>query len=326
MSESRIIAVTGSTGFVGRHVVRELVSRGHTVRALVRDEARARGVLPMSSGRVVVVRGDVLDEGSLDRLCGGADAAVNLVGILREGRHGQTFERMHVKATRAFLAAAASNKVTRFVQMSALGASPASRAAYMRTKFEAERHVRQSSMEWTILRPSLILGEGSEFLRIAINWAKGEEAPWIFMPYFTRLEFDTRVPLGAVNFIDPLVQPVAVEDVAGAAASCLDHSESEGEIYHLVGPDRVAWPTLLRWIRDTYVHGGNEPGGVPGVVAAVAASAADLFGMRYVLPFDAGMAIMGSEDSVGELVKVREHLGLIPQQVLTPAREHAAAY
>jgi uncharacterized protein YbjT (DUF2867 family) len=313
---TKTVAVTGSTGFVGRHVVRELLAQGFHVRALARSEDAARKVLPRSP-HVHLVLGDALNPASLDELCRGAAAAIHLVGIIREERGGLTFQQAHVAAPRALLAACDRAGVRRFLAMSALGVSPTGRAEYQTTKFEGEQLVRASGIDWTIFRPGMILGEGSKFLAMAVDWAKGEAQPWLFMPYFTRGVEDTSVPLGPVHPIVPTVQPVDVKDVAKAFVSSLNNPTTFGETYNLVGPDRVSWPDMLTWIRDTHTHGSTKgTWGVPSELAALQAQAFALLGMKHVLPFDAGMAIMGGQDSVGELAKVREHLGLIPRKVM----------
>ncbi len=317
MTSPKIVAVTGSTGFVGRYVVRELLAQGYADRALAQSESSAKRHPPRDP-RVEVVLGDALSPAKLDELCKGCSAAIALVGIIREERDGLTFQQAHVGAPKALLAACHRAGVRRFIHMSALGASPTGQAEYQRTKFEGEQLVRASGLDWTVFRPSFILGEGSKFIKQAINWAKGEEQPWIFMPYFTRGVEDTSVPLGPVHRIDPVVQPVAVEDVAKAFVSAIPNEKSFGETYNLVGPDRLSFPELLLWIRDTYVHGSTQGvWGVPGEIAAIQADIAALVGMKHVLPFDSGMAHMASQDSVGELVKVREHLGLTPRHVVT---------
>jgi NADH dehydrogenase len=244
-------------------------------------------------------------------------AAINLIGIIREDRGGLTFQQAHVGTVRALLAACERASISRFINMSALGVSPTGKAEYQTTKFEGEQLLRASGTNWTIFRPGMILGVGSKFIAMAVDWAKGEAAPWLFMPYFTRGVEDTSVPLGPVKTIDPTVQPVAVEDVAKAFVSAISNEKAYGETYNLVGPDRATWPQMLTWIRDTNTHGSTQGSWcIPGDLAAIQAQIFGLVGMKHVLPFDAGMAHMGSEDSIGELVKVREHLGLVPRKVL----------
>lgn len=316
MAQSMTVAVTGTTGFVGRYVVRELLKQGYHVRALARSVESAKNALPRDE-RVTVVVGDALDPQKLDDLCRGCGAAISLIGIIREDRGGLTFTQAHVGTVKALLAASERAGITRFVQMSALGASPTGQAEYQRTKFEGETLVRESGLNWTIFRPGMIIGKESKFIAMAVEWAKGEAQPFLFMPYFTRGIEDTSVPLGPVKRIDPTVQPVAVEDVAAAFVSSLGNEKTYGETYNLVGPDQATWPVMLKWIRDTYAPGSTKgPWGVPAEAAAIQANVAALFGMKHVLPFDAGMALMGGEDSVGELVKVREHLGMAPRKVM----------
>lgn len=319
--ESMTVAVTGASGFVGSHIVRELVAKGHKVKALVRDHAKGRGLVAGgAAGKVELVQGDVFEPASLAKLMAGCNAVVHAVGILREERGGRTFQRMHVQATKAVLDAAKAAGVKRYVQISALNVSPTGVAEYLTSKFEAERLVQTSGLGWTILRPGMIVGEGSKFLEMVKGWAKNEQAPFIFMPYFTGQREDHSVPMGPVHPTTPMVQPVAVEDVAAAVMTSLANANSVGETYNLVGPDMVSWPEFLKWARDRVApHSSVQPFGLPGEPQAVVADIAALVGMKHVLPFDSGMARMGSRDSVAELVKTREHLGLATRRVIGAA-------
>ncbi len=325
MSTISTVAVTGATGFVGRWVVRELLAKGYQVRALVRDRAKARRVLPES---VACVTGDVLDAARVDELLAGAQACINLVGIIREVRtpgNTQTFEGLHTRAPRLLVDRCQALGVRRFVHMSALGVRDVGVSEYQRTKWEGEAAVRVSTLDWTIFRPGLIHGAEGEFMRLAKTWCTGHEAPWFFIPYFAREVEDLRVPLGSVTLTAPRVQPVAVQDVAVAFVRCLGTPATIGEIYNLVGPETLTWPELLGEVRD-HVHGANrdlEPVGIPASAAAWGAKAASAVGLGALLPFDEGMARMGAEDSTASLDKVKTDLALNPAPFRAAFREYA---
>lgn len=321
----RVAAVTGATGFVGRHMVPGLVAGGWRVRALVRSETKARRVLPaapLEDGRVELVVGDALDERSPARLVSGADACVHLIGIIREAPGRVTFDRMHVRATEAMVRACERERTgMRYLQMSALGARPDGVSVYQRTKFEAERLVLRSRLAWTVFRCGLIHGPDGDFTQMMAAWARGKSAPWLFMPYFTRPALDeTRG-----GFEAPRVAPVYVEDVVGAFLAALDRHESVGEIYNVVGPEALRFDDMLSFVHDN-VRGakiGMSPMGIPGGFAASQARIARMTGMRDALPFDEGMARMGTEDSVGDLTKAREHLGFAPRPFTNTLRAYA---
>ncbi|MBI1190551.1 MAG: NAD(P)H-binding protein [Tepidisphaera sp.] len=314
MNTIMTVAVTGATGFVGRYVVRELLRQGYAVKALARDRAKTRGILP-EKARVVV--GDVLNQADVDELLQGCQACINLVGIIREVRspgNTQTFRSLHVKAPRLLVSRCEALGVTRFIEMSALGARDTGVSEYQRTKWEGEQAVRLSELEWTIFRPSLIHGPDGEFVKTAKGWVSGHEAPWVFIPYFTRTVEDKRVPLGPVSQVDPMIQPVAVQDVARAFVAALATPESIGEVYNLVGSEVLSWPRMLTQMRDQ-LPGGNptlKPVGLPGEVGAIGAMIAGHLGMGAMLPFDAGMAKMGAEDSTAGLEKFKAHFGFTP--------------
>jgi NADH dehydrogenase len=324
------VAVTGASGFVGRYLVRELISRGHSVRGLVRSREQARGVLP-SDRRVTLVEGDIGEHDRVDQLLQGANACINLLGILREsrgpGERPQTFQRIHVDATRLLVSKCTEYGVKRYVQMSALGASDVGVSEYQHTKFEAEMIVRLSDLDWTIFRPSLIHGREGEFIQLAKQWAGGQTQPYFFMPYFTRGIEDFRVPLGPVKAVDPSVAPVAVQDVVRAFASCLDNTKTFGEVYNLAGSETLTWPAMLRFIRE-HVHGAHAEQpvfGIPDHVGVHMANVAKAIGLGDLCPFDAGMARMGGQDSTATLDKAREDLGWDPQPFRASFERYAAS-
>lgn len=323
-----LVAVTGATGFVGRHAVRELVRRGWRVRALSRTPGKAARVLGgagIESGRVEVVEGDALGEGVAGRLVRGADACVNLVGIIRERGGGQTFERAHTGTTRALVRACELANVRRFVQMSALGVGDEADTAYARTKWAAERAVRASALVWTILRPGLIHGADGEFMREAKGWCEGRSFPHVLIPCFTRLDADWRPPRPP-RFEDPTLAPVRVEDVAWAIGESLEREAARMEVYNLVGPERVTMRELLTSLRDALPLGKKLPVvGIPGGVAAMQARAAAALGLRDALPFDEGMARMGARDSLATLDKASAHLSFQPAPFTETMRGYAAS-
>jgi NADH dehydrogenase len=325
-----VVAVTGATGFVGRHLVRELLRRGHRVRALVRDHDKALRVLPrkaMDEGRLVLVEGDVLDEGVAARLVKGAGACCHLIGIIREAPGRQTFERLHVRATEAVLAAceAEGAGAMRYCHMSALGVRDEGISEYQKTKFRAEQAVRLSRTDWTIFRPGLIHGADGEFMQMARGWAMGRSAPWLFVPYFTRPAHGWAPP-ALPRLESPVVQPVRVEDVAWAFAEALGRPETVGEVYNLVGPERISMRDLLKLVRDEIPLGKKSLPliGIPGQLAAIKARGWKIVGLRDAMPFDEGMARMGSEDSVAELGKARAELGFAPEPFTPSFRAYAA--
>jgi len=308
------VAVTGATGFVGRHLVKALVESGRHVRALARDIDKANETLPVSD-LVSVIEGDLFDPASMDELARECGAFVHLVGIRKEKRPTVTFERLHVEATQRAVDAASRAGVDRYLHMSALGSRPAARSAYHKTKYAAEEIVRGSDLAWTIVRPSLIIGADGEFLQMARGWATGDEQPYLFMPYFESLRpfAKERLTPGVVE--TPHVQPVMVADVADVFVRALDSEDAAGEVYPIGGPREYEWPEMLEAIADG-VPGKTKPAwGIPAEVGMGVACAARVARLDNALPFSLSDVQMACEDNTCSNAKLEQELGLTVREV-----------
>ncbi|MGF1679486.1 MAG: SDR family oxidoreductase [Candidatus Methylacidiphilales bacterium] len=216
-----MILVTGGTGFVGRHVVRELERLGHPVRVLARSRDKADRSLKGTRAEVVI--GDLFDTASLDAACQGCHAVVHLVGIIFE-KGASTFERVHVQGTRHVVEAARRAGIERFVHMSAIGTRPLSPSRYHTTKWQAEEVVRESGLLWTLFRPSVIYGPKDQFVQL-----------------FSML-MDPPLSWMALNIMPcpyegkSLMQPVTVDAVAAAFARAVGRPVTVGKVYDLCGP------------------------------------------------------------------------------------------
>lgn len=223
------ILVTGGDGFVGRHLCRALDDRDHAVRALSRDPDPS--VLPEA---VETVAGDVTDLSTIQDAMEGVEAVVNLVALspLFTPKGGNRMhERIHLGGTENVVAAAESEGVRRVVQMSALGADPEGPTAYIRAKGRAEQVVRDSTLEWVIVRPSVIFGEGDEF----VGFTKLLTPPLL-------------APLpggGKTRF-----QPIWVDDLAPMLADCVEDEQRAGELYELGGPGQLTLKQIAKMIRS----------------------------------------------------------------------------
>src|SRR3989441_6959692 len=258
-----LVALTGGTGFVGRHVAATLARRGHTVRVLARDPARARFLADQG---VEVVTGHLADGAALARLARGVDAVIHLVGIIVE-QGPQTFAAVHVEGTRALLGAAREAGVLRFIHMSAVGARDEPGATpYHRTKCQAERLVADSGLPHAIFRPSIINGPESRPIRILARLHRWSPV----VPVFGDGRFPT--------------QPVWAEDVALAFALAAERS-ALGGAFELGGPQVLTYEEFLLAIGRAARH-PRPLVHVPLALARAAAGALDLLGTAAPLTSD----------------------------------------
>ncbi|MGE3935425.1 MAG: complex I NDUFA9 subunit family protein [Rhodospirillaceae bacterium] len=221
------VTVFGGSGFVGRYIVRELAKTGARVRVAVRNVERAQFLKPMGDvGQVVPLLANVRDDASVAAAVDGADAVINLVGILYEGGR-QTFQAVQAEAPGRIARAAAATGARRFIQVSAIGADPESESAYGRSKAAGEAAARAAFPGTTVLRPSIVFGPEDDF----------------FNRFAAMARLAPVLPL--VNGGETRFQPVYVGDVADAALAALRDPKSAGRTYELGGPGIYTFRALM---------------------------------------------------------------------------------
>lgn len=221
------IVLLGATGFLGHYVLPALSGRGHECLALTRYRPGCRelGVLP----RVSVVQNRKFDLESLAPYFEGADAAVNMVGILNEpGRKGKGFHQAHVELTQTMLDVCREAGVHRFIQVSSLGAGQGT-SHYLTSKGEAENLVRSADhVDATIIRPSVIFGRGDSF----------------FNRFAALLKIAPALPLACPN---ARMQPVWAGDIAELIARVIDDKSAYGRSLDAVGPAEYSLRELVEF-------------------------------------------------------------------------------
>ena len=221
------VLVVGGTGFIGTALCAELKRRGHDVTALSRNPGGAD--LP---GGVNKSMGDVTRYGSISGAFEGMDAVYNLVALSPlfkpsggDGMH----DRIHRQGTEHVVRAAAEHGVDRLVQMSALGADPDGTTAYIRSKGRAEGLVTDSGLAYTIFRPSVVFGDGGEF----VSFTKLLAPPYV-----------SALPGGGKTRF----QPIWVGDLVPMLADAIDAEGHVGETYEIGGPDKLTLAEIARLI------------------------------------------------------------------------------
>ncbi len=213
------VFITGGSGFVGREIIQQLVTKKHSVRALVRKPDALKDFVDIET-----IVGDTTQSETLRDQLTGCDAVIHLVGIIREfpGR-GITFNQLHVESTNNILRATEEQGIKRYLQMSANGTRENAVTSYHKTKWEAEQLVRQSKLDWTIFRPSLIFGPEDQFVNMLAQLIKT-------LPI---------VPVMGDGQYQ--LQPVSVIDVAAGFVTALDKLEAIGKTYQCCGPQAFSF-------------------------------------------------------------------------------------
>jgi NADH dehydrogenase len=218
-SNAKLVTVFGGSGFIGRYVVRALAQRGHRIRVAVRRPDLAGHVQPLGMvGQIKPIQANVRYRWSIERALEGADAAVNLVGILFEAGR-QTFDAVQAFGPRAIGEVARAKGIATVVHISAIGADQPSTVGYLRSKAEGEAGIRETLPTAVIVRPSLAFGPEDNFFNRFAGMARISPA----------------LPLiggGHTKF-----QPAFAGDIGEAIARAVDGRAEPGAIYELGGPE-----------------------------------------------------------------------------------------
>ena len=220
----KLVVVWGGSGFVGRHLAQELLSRGVRLRVVSRNPERAGVLKPLGNlGQVQLLRGDVTKAEALPQLLAGADAVVNLVGTF-----GGDLDAVMGRGAGVLAAAAKAAGAQAFVQVSAIGADADGQTAYAQAKAAGEAAVLAAFPAATVLRPSVLFGPDDNF----INMFAGLTASLPVLPVFGP----------TAKF-----QPLFVDDLALAICAALeDPAAHGGKTYELGGPEVVTMGELNR--------------------------------------------------------------------------------
>ena len=225
-----LVTVFGGTGFVGRQVVRALARKGLRVRAAARQPGRGYRLRMLGDvGQIEVVQANIRDPASVARALEGAEACINLVGVLYEAGP-QKFASVHAEGAGRVAQAARDAGVARMIQVSAIGADAGSPSQYGRTKAAGEAAVRAAFPTATVIRPSIVFGPEDDF----------------FNRFAQMASISPALPLiggGHTRF-----QPIYVGDLAEAIAQAAASDAHGGKTFELGGPAVYSFRELLEFI------------------------------------------------------------------------------
>ena len=223
------IAITGGRGFIGSHLANRLSSEGHEV-VLIARRWREEETTELSS-RMKFVISDLGMTTILGEAFAGCDAVAHCAGINRETGK-QTYQRVHVEATRNVVNAAHQAGVRKIVLMSFLRARPNCGSPYHESKWAAEKIVRESGLDYTIIKAGVVYGRGDHMLDHLSH------ALYTF-PVF-----------GLVGLKEKAVRPLAVEDLVHVMRASLVDDRLKRQTIALLGPEEIYLSEAVRRVAE----------------------------------------------------------------------------
>jgi len=293
------ILVTGASGFVGSHLLPELLVAGHRVVALVRSAAAGEKVtrrLPAALVANLELRtGDVDRPDTLPAALAGVDAVVHLVAIPRDRDGGRQLLAVNLDGTRNLIGAMQASGVRRLVHLGAMGVEDREELHYARSKARAEQAVTESALDWTILKPSLLFGPGDGFFNIVADLVR-------LSPGIVPVPGDGK----------SCFQPLHVGDLALCLRLSLERSETVGHAFELGGP-RI-W-TYREITAEVCRATGRRRAivSMPVPLIKLVAGAAEALHLPFPVATDQLRQLV--LDNVGPLEGVHSAFGFIPRRM-----------
>jgi NADH dehydrogenase len=222
-----MILITGSTGFVGRHLVKRLVAEGEKPRCLVRSQEKATQTLPID--KVEIALGDTTRLGTLEPAMQGIETLVHSAFITADikERRGVSYQGVNVDGTRNVVEAAKRAGVKKIVLVSGLGTRPDKPGSYMQGRYLAEQAVKTSGLAWSVIQPSVQFGEQAAFFKGLADLIRS--APIVPIIGTSQRKF----------------QPIWVEDVAQCLMQQIREEKRNGKTYVVGGPEQFTYAEIL---------------------------------------------------------------------------------
>ena len=293
------ILVTGASGFVGSHHVPALLAAGHRIVALARTPTTGEiviGRLPAERREQVEIRiGDVTRPDSLEPVMAGVDAVVHLVAIPRDLRGGADLRLVNTEGTRAVIAAMWKAGVKRLVHLGAMGVEDDPSLHYASSKAKAEGLVRDSGLDWTILKPSLQFGPGDGFFNLVAGLVR-------ISPGIVPVPGD-----GSARF-----QPIHAADVAEVTVRVLADPSTIGATFELGGPRYWTYKEITREVK-TALGKRRVIVPMPIVLIRLVAGAAELVHIPFPVATDQLRQLR--LDNIGPLDLIPTRFGFVPRSM-----------
>ncbi len=223
------IVVFGGAGFVGSHIVKQLVNKGHNIKIITLDPESANHLKVCGKlGQITIVEGDITIKDQLGRYIENCDTIINAIGILHE--KSQNFHVIHTKAVENLAEIAKKKNITQLIHISSLGIDKAKHSRYARSKLNGEKSLKHAFPNAIILQPSVIFGKEDRFFNLF--------AKLVSMSMF--------IPL--LNKGTTKLQPVYVADIAKLVCKLVGSAEYNGKTYEVAGSKVYTLREILNFI------------------------------------------------------------------------------
>jgi NADH dehydrogenase len=297
-----MILITGATGYIGRHLVARLVAQGERPRCLVRDIDRAKRLLP--ADKVELVQGATTSPDTLGVAIQGVDTIVHAAFLTADRKQstGNEYEKTNVQGTANLIKVAKKAGVKRIIEIGGLGTKPDKPGSYMQGRYLAEKMLKESGLDWTIIQPSVLFGKNAPFIKGLVDLIRTSPV----------------VPL--IGGGKTMFQPIYVEDVVTVLIKVLqDPAGTTNRTYTIGGPAYYSFTQIIDVLLKT-MH--KQRIKVPAPTPLVGVGAAVMEAVLQKPPLTKAAMTLFSFDNITDLKSVQRDFGFTPMSFTTYMKEH----
>jgi NADH dehydrogenase len=297
-----MILITGATGYIGRHLVARLVAQGERPRCLVRDIDRAKRLLP--ADKVELVQGATTSPDTLGVAIQGVDTIVHAAFLTADRKQstGNEYEKTNVQGTANLIKVAKKAGVKRIIEIGGLGTKPDKPGSYMQGRYLAEKMLKESGLDWTIIQPSVLFGKNAPFIKGLVDLIRTSPV----------------VPL--IGGGKTMFQPIYVEDVVTVLIKVLqDPAGTTNRTYTIGGPAYYSFTQIIDVLLKT-MH--KQRIKVPAPTPLVGVGAAVMEAVLPKPPLTKAAMTLFSFDNITDLKSVQRDFGFTPMSFTTYMKEH----